>query len=399
MEASRPRRVGARARRGNGLKSPSSAPRLRSLNFYYENVGGYAAFIHAWERRLAARDRDKVPGPFAWGWDWLAATPGGREWGPGLPPPGPESPAALADWSRRAIARSDEFFSYAPPREFRLEGEWLSFASAAEPPPGADGDWEANRTAYARWFAPPAEARRAPNRAPGRAVVVLPQWNADIESHVGLCRWIQSRGIAALRLSLPYHDRRRPAHLRRAEYTVDGNLGRTIHAARQAVCDARACLDWLETQGCERLGLLGTSLGSCYAFLAAAHDRRPRARVFNHVSAYFGDVVWTGLTTQHVRASVAEHLNQDQLRAAWSVISPASYYPKLVAAGGRSLLLCARHDLSFRPEFSRQVLADFRRLGAAHEARWLPCGHYTLGKFPFSWLDGWRMLRFLEAHL
>ena len=34
-----------------------------------------------------------------------------------------------------------------------------------------------------------------------------------------------------------------------------------------------AC-DWLETQGYSQFGVLGTSLGSCYAFIAAAFDTR-----------------------------------------------------------------------------------------------------------------------------
>ena len=48
-----------------------------------------------------------------------------------------------------------------------------------------------------------------------RAVVVLPQWNADAEGHVGLCRLMNRFGLSALRLSLPYHDARMPPELRR----------------------------------------------------------------------------------------------------------------------------------------------------------------------------------------
>jgi hypothetical protein len=86
-----------------------------------------------------------------------------------------------------------------------------------------------------------------------------------------------------------------PKELQRADYHVSSNIGRTIHASRQSVVDTRACLDWLVSQGYERVGLLGTSLGSCVAFIAAVHDRRVRAGIFNHVSMYFSDPVWTGI--------------------------------------------------------------------------------------------------------
>ena len=42
---------------------------------------------------------------------------------------------------------------------------------------------------------------------------------------------------------------------------------------RQAVIDVRSSIDWLESQGYESIGICGTSLGSCYAFLASTHDQ------------------------------------------------------------------------------------------------------------------------------
>jgi len=47
-------------------------------------------------------------------------------------------------------------------------------------------------------------------------------------------------------------------------------LDATLDALRQGVVDIRSCVDWLETQGYNQFGIVGTSLGSCYAFIAAA---------------------------------------------------------------------------------------------------------------------------------
>jgi hypothetical protein len=290
------------------------------------------------------------------------------------------------------VASSSEFFAYAPVSDYRLEGDTLTFSSPVAT--RFDRDYPENRSVHARWF--PVERARG-------AVVVVAQWNSDEQGHLGLCRLFQRAGIAALRVSMPYHDRRRPARLKRAEYTVDPNIGRTIHAARQAVCDIRASLDWLETQGHRRLGIVGTSLGSCYALLTSAHDARLRANVFNHISHYFGDVVWTGLATAHVRQGVEVHLNQEQLRQAWLTISPASYLDRFAATSRqrpkKNLLIWARYDPCFLPEFSREVLASFRRLGLDHEAHALPCGHYTIGRWPFKYADAYLMIRFLRKWL
>ncbi len=84
----------------------------------------------------------------------------------------------------------------------------------------------------------------------GKAVVVLPQWNSNAEGHVGLCRLLARFGVTALRLSLPYHDRApSDPSSQRAEYIVSSNVGRTLHANRQAVLDAKRAIDWLASRG------------------------------------------------------------------------------------------------------------------------------------------------------
>jgi pimeloyl-ACP methyl ester carboxylesterase len=200
-------------------------------------------------------------------------------------------------------------------------------------------------------------------------------------------------------MNLAYHAQRKPPEIERADYHVSSNLGRTIHASRQSVVDARACLDWLEQQGYRRLGILGTSLGSCVAFMAAAHDQRIAAGVFNHVSMYFSDVIWTGLSTEHIRKGLVGEVTQDQLREYWSVISPASYLDRLRTRDLKSLLIWARHDSTFLPVYSQQVLEYFRSSQLEHEVFTLPCGHYTTGQFPFNLLDGMVMCRYLNRNL
>ena len=44
---------------------------------------------------------------------------------------------------------------------------------------------------------------------------------------------------------------------------------------------------------------------------------------------YFSDVVWTGLSTQHVRKGFGTEVSQEDLRRYWSMISPASYLTRL----------------------------------------------------------------------
>jgi dienelactone hydrolase len=335
-----------------------------------------AGIFHAWERRLASVDTNRVVRPFEWGLDWI-----------GLDPSAGEPEQRLSAWSRAAMADTQRFYALGPAGRFDLAGDVLTFASPLETP------HTENNTVTARVF----PARRRTRRHPTRAVVVLPQWNADAAGHVGLCHLLATFGITAVRLSLPYHDARKPPELRRADYIVGANVGRTLQANRQAVLDARRAVDWLEAQGYERIGILGTSLGSCLSMLAMAHDPRIRAGALNHISPFFADVVWRGLSTAHVRAGLEGHTTLDALREYWMPISP---WPFIEHVRGRPVLLIyARYDLTFPVDLSQRLVAEFRRRRVPHELVVLPCGHYSIGKAPFKYLDGYALAKFFLTNL
>ena len=228
-------------------------------------------------------------------------------------------------------------------------------------------------------------------------MLVLPQWNADADGHVGLCRLLNRFDISALRLSLPYHDARMPPELTRADYIVSANVGRTAQVCRQAVLDARRAIGWLHAEGYESIGILGTSLGSCLSMLTTAHEPLVKAAALNHISPYFADVVWNGLSTRHVRATLEGNVTLDELRRMWLPISPL---PFLDQVRGRAVLLVyARFDLTFPVELSRMLVAAFRDHSIPHQLAVLPCGHYSTGKLPFNWMDGLALCRFLNKAL
>jgi hypothetical protein len=283
------------------------------------------------------------------------------------------------------VANSETFFALEPCNDYRLHDGRLSFPSAITTPHAE------NNVVRARYFPDGSpEGRR-------RAVVVLPQWNADDEGHVGLCRLLNRFRISALRLSLPYHDDRMPPELQRADYIVSANVGRTVQVCRQAVLDARRAVGWLAREGYESIGILGTSLGSCLSMLAAAHEPLIKAAALNHISPYFADVVWSGLSTAHVRQSLDGQIDLDELRRVWMPISPFPYLERV--RGRRVLLVYARYDLTFPVDLSRLLVGEFRRRGIAHDLAVLPCGHYSTGVTPFKWMDGLVLCRFLSRSL
>jgi dienelactone hydrolase len=362
----------------------------------------YQKWMYSWETRLTSRDTNRVVRPLEWGLDWA------RRW-PLVNGDCPQSEEGCEPYlhglNDRIVARSDDFYAYDTPTDFRLEtrkielfptgsnasdkvpkgdGEFLRFTSPATTP------YPENDLVNARWF--PAEGKRA--------VIVLPHWNANGIAYNALGPMLNRFGVSMLRLSKPYHDIRRPRETVRSDYAVSPNICRTIDAARQAVVDVRSCIDWLESQGKESVGILGTSLGSCYAFIAAAHDKRLKVNVFNHASTYVADVCWTGQSTRHVREGFENHgLTLDRLRQMWLSISPMAYFDKFARFPKKCLMIYAKYDLTFLPEFSVQVANEFRSRGTDVKTVVLPCGHYTTGETPFKFLDAYHMVRFLVKNL
>ncbi|MBV9573164.1 MAG: alpha/beta hydrolase family protein [Acidobacteriales bacterium] len=357
-----------------------------------------------WETRLTSVDNNRIVRPLEWGAEWALHWPLRNGLAPGQLPTDGEK--YLREYNQRIIANSDEFFSYAVPADFRLEqrrvevfstrdipdqalerkiagthAQFLRFTSPVHTP------YAENNLVNARWF--PARGRKA--------VVLLPHWNSDAIAYTGLCRVLNLLGIAVLRLSMPYHDARRPPELRRADYAVSANIGRTLDASRQGVIDVRCCLDWLEMQGYSRLGILGTSLGSCYAFLAAAHDKRIRAAAFNHASTFVSDVVWHGQSTRHIRQGLESEIDADRLRDLWRAISPMSYFTQFARWPKKSLVIYAKYDMTFLPEFSRQTIAEFALHHLDYKVVELPCGHYTTGETPYKYIDGWHLASFFRT--
>src|SRR5438445_9570715 len=123
----------------------------------------YRQWMYEWETRLTTRDTNRVVRPFAWGEDWAERWPlvNGDFATAGLDPG-----RFLCELNKRIVERSDEFFSYGTPGDYRLEtrevprgkqdprleqATFLRFTSPVQTP------YPENNVANARWFCPAAK--------------------------------------------------------------------------------------------------------------------------------------------------------------------------------------------------------------------------------------------------
>ncbi len=343
--------------------------------------------MHKRERYFAMLNDNRIVHPFGWGAEFIADNPNG------------DDPRELfREYSKKMVENSNEFYYLPEITDYNLEvtneiqnpkskiQNQLTWTSAIKTPSVE------NNTAYAQFF-PHEKDKKA-------AVVVLPHWNAKAGTYFDLCKFFNKVGISALRLTLPYHEERMPPELERADYLVAPNVGRTLQSLRQSVLDTRAAVRWLKMKGYEKVGVVGTSIGSCVGFFAFVHDETIDAGVFNHVSGYVADVVWNGLSTYHVKEGLQNDVTLEELREYWMPISPMAYMDKLAESKPRpQRYIYTLYDLTFPVDLSRQMMKEIRAKNVEHDEVVIPCGHYTLGEKPWVYLDGYKIISFLRKHL
>lgn len=98
-----------------------------------------------------------------------------------------------------------------------------------------------------------------------------------------------------------------------------------------------------------------------------------------------------------MRAGLEGHIALDDLREIWRPISPWSHLDR--ARDKKTLLVYAKYDLTFPVDLSLELVNEFRRRSIPSEVAMLPCGHYSTGKAPFKFLDGYYLARFLRRNL
>jgi dienelactone hydrolase len=128
-----------------------------------------------------------------------------------------------------------------------------------------------NNTVYAEYFVP---VERTPGgRVP--AVIVLDILDGAAVVSRGEAMWLAQHGVAALFVHMAHYGPRRPPGSK--VRLLSPNVPQTLAAIRQTVFDCRCATAWLAARSevdPDRLGLVGTSLGSFIGANVAAGEPR-----------------------------------------------------------------------------------------------------------------------------
>jgi hypothetical protein len=227
-----------------------------------------------------------------------------------------------------------------------------------------------------------------------RAVVVLPHWNADGLAYNSLCRVLNWLGNCrpASKHAIPRHPAARWSSPRGLCRLRQHRPNDRLPCVRVSSTCARA-LTGSESQGYNRLGIVGTSLGSCYAFISTSpmiHESASRPSTTHQPISPTSSGTDSRLVISARGCEAGIGFRKESSETLFRAVSPMVYFDKFSRWPRKSLIIYAKYDLTFLPEFSRQVVTEFARHHLDHKVVVLPCGHYSMGEFPYNYMDGWQ---------
>jgi dienelactone hydrolase len=194
-----------------------------------------------------------------------------------------------------------------------------------------------NDTVYGECFRP-----KKPGKKP--AVIVL-----DILDGAGLVSrgeavWLASQDVVAVTLVMPYYGPRRPTGEKLRMLSTD--IKQSMDNVKQAIWDSRRAIAWLAEQpdvDPERIGVVGTSLGSFLGGVTAAAEPRVKSACLllgggDLVEVYY-DHPQAALVLQALRLI---GITKDTLKKQISWADPLTFAPQL--KDKRLLLIGASRD-------------------------------------------------------
>jgi len=212
-------------------------------------------------------------------------------------------------------------------------------------------------------------------QGPVPVVLLLHYWGAtDIKVEEALARDLNSRGIAAAIMALPYHLQRTPPGYKSGELAVQADPDQLIVTMTQSVMDCRRAIDFLCTQpqiDSSKIGLAGASLGAVVSTLVYGVDPR-----ISHVAFMLGGVDLAGIIWHSSRVVIqreklrAKGYTEDSLRAAIAQIEPTRYLLRRTQKD--ALIVAARFDTVVPRSSTDQLISLFPNPPTI----WLDTGHY-----------------------
>lgn len=210
---------------------------------------------------------------------------------------------------------------------------------------------------------------------PMPVVLVLHYWGAiDQRVERSIASELNSRGIAAVLVTLPYHLGRTPSGSRSGAMAIQPDPKKLIGTMTQCVLDVRRAVDWVVTRpefDHQKIGIVGTSLGAIVTSLCVGVEPR-----FSAASSILGgvglaDVLWHSSRVVNEREKLRQSgYTRERLEQELAPIEPGHYLEQ--ANPPKTFVIGAKYDTVIPPQATRRLV----QLLDDPAVLWLDTGHY-----------------------
>jgi dienelactone hydrolase len=283
--------------------------------------------------------------------------------------PADDAKANIAERFRMAAFSTD----YKLALRYDLKHSGVTVHDLTFPSP-VKSDVPENNTVYAQYFMP-----KTQGKVPAVVVLDIMQGNQLIARTEAM--WLAQNGVAAMVVVLPYYNERRPANSK--VKLVSADIVRTLDGIRQGVLDCRCAISWLAARpevDADKLGMVGTSLGSFLTALTSANEPR-----IKNVCLLLGGGGLVDAYYDHPKAKpVTEWIDlvggKNFVKKLIAPVDPITYAAQL--KGKNLLMIAAKNDEIVPP---KAATALWEATGKQRIV-WLDAGHITAALYTMSML-------------
>ncbi len=172
-------------------------------------------------------------------------------------------------------------------------------------------------------------------------------------------------------LKLPFHLERAPGGTWSGEYSLTGNLQRTVEGTRQIVVEVRTVNSWLRKQA-KKVVISGISLGGMLAHLAMAVEAFD-AGITILAGGNNAGIIWDGIATRNVRKDIIKAgFTREQASQIYKIINPT-----ILAKHNKTrniLMMNGLYDEVIPTRFTNELWETLGR----PKIKWYPCAHLNI---------------------
>lgn len=232
---------------------------------------------------------------------------------------------------------------------------------------------------------------KASRRKKPISIILLHGWGRrDLRAERKYALKLAENGINCFLLKLPFHFERAPDGTWNGQYTLTGDIIRSIDGARQHVAEVRAVASWLRRQG-EKVIMVGFSFGGMMAHLSMAVEVFEAGITILAGGNNVG-IIWDGIAAKNLKEDIIQAgITREQIRDIFQVVNPT-----VMAKHNKTKKLLMINGLYDEIVPTRYTIELWEALGKPR-IKWYPCAHISIAFFMRSVLrDTIQFIREIE---